>query len=152
MVSPALSHAIMGSLSLSAKLILIIVPLTVAYEFIEKSNWFKKLLKALHFLLKPMGFSEEASVSMLVGIFLGIAYGSGILITQSEKKKLTPMDAILTAVFLSMCHAVIEDTLVFVAIGANGFYIIAFRLVIAVAMAYLFFKYLSPKFSKEKQC
>ncbi len=145
-INPAnIEHAILGSISLSVKLILIIVPLTVAYEFLEKSNWFKKALKTMHVFLKPLGFSEEASVSMLVGIFLGIAYGSGILIAQSEKNRLSSMDIVLTAVFLSMCHAVIEDTLLFVAIGANGIYIILFRLIIAIALAYMFFRYLSSK-------
>ncbi len=143
-----LKHAIFGSLKLSLKLILIIVPLMVAYEFLESSKTFKRILDGLHFLLKPLGFSKQASISMLAGIFLGVTYGSGVLLAQSEKKVLSEMDALLTAVYLSMCHAVIEDTLVFVAIGGNGFYILGTRIVIATVITFIFYRYLKGKLSK----
>jgi len=138
-------HALIGSLKLSLKLILIIVPLMIAYEFLENSKIFKKILEFLYIFIKPLGFSKQASVSMLTGIFLGITYGSGILIAQSEKKKLKNIDIILTAVFLSMCHAVIEDTLVFVAIGGNGFYMLGTRIIIAFIVTYMFYGYLKKK-------
>ncbi len=141
-------HALIGSLKLSLKLIFIIVPLMIAYEFLENSKLFKKILEFLYIFIKPLGFSKQASVSMLTGIFLGITYGSGILIAQSEKKKLENIDIILTAVFLSMCHAVIEDTLVFVAIGGNGFYMLGTRIVIAFIVTYLFYSYLKKKLYK----
>ncbi len=138
-------HAVEGSLRLSIKLILIIVPLMVAYEFLENSKIFKKTLDFLYIFIKPLGFSKQASISMLTGIFLGIAYGSGILISQSEQNKLSKLDVVLTAVFLSMCHAVIEDTLVFVAIGGNGFYILGTRIIIAGIMTYAFYRYFKYK-------
>ncbi len=143
-----LKHAVFGSLKLSLRLILIIVPLMVAYEFLENSKTFKKILDGLHFLLKPLGFSKQASISMLAGIFLGVTYGSGVLLAQSEKKVLSEMDAVLTAVYLSMCHAVIEDTLVFVAIGGNGFYILGTRIVIATVITFIFYRYLKVKLAK----
>ncbi len=143
-----LKHAVFGSLKLSLRLILIIVPLMVAYEFLENSKTFKKILDGLHFLLKPLGFSKQASISMLAGIFLGVTYGSGVLLAQSEKKVLSEMDAVLTAVYLSMCHAVIEDTLVFVAIGGNGFYILGTRIFIATVITFIFYRYLKVKLAK----
>lgn len=141
-------HALLGSLKLSIKLILIIVPLMVVYEFLQSSKTFKKILDALHFLLKPLGFSKHASVSMLAGIFLGVTYGSGVLLAQSEKKILTKMDILLTAVYLSMCHAVIEDTLVFVAVGGNGFYILGTRIIIATIVTFMFYRHFKGKLDK----
>ncbi len=141
-------HTILGSLKLSIKLILIIVPLMVIYEFLQSSKTFKKILDTLHFLLKPLGFSKHASVSMLAGIFLGVTYGSGVLLAQSEKNILTKMDIVLTAVYLSMCHAVIEDTLVFVAVGGNGFYILGTRIVIATVVTFMFYRYFKGKLDK----
>ncbi len=145
MDSSILVHSVEGSIRLSIKLIFIIVLLMVAYEFLENSKAFKKILDFLYIFIKPLGFSKQASISMLTGIFLGIAYGSGILISQSEQKKLSRLDVMLTAIFLSMCHAVIEDTLIFVAIGGNGFYILGTRIIIAAIMTYIFYKYLKYK-------
>ncbi len=141
-----LIHAIIGSIKLSAKLILIIVPLMVVYEFLENSKLFKRILNFLYIFMKPLGFSKEANISMLTGIFLGITYGSGILISQSEQNKINKTDIMLTAVFLSMCHAVIEDTLIFVAIGGNGFFMLGTRLIIAGIVTYAFYRYIKLKF------
>lgn len=141
-------HAIISSLKLSIKLIFIIVPLMVIYEFLQNSKTFKKILNTLYFVLKPLGFSKHASVSMLTGIFLGITYGSGILLSQSEKGMLTKMDIALTAVYLSMCHAVLEDTLIFIAIGGNGFYILGTRIVIATIVTFMFYRYFKGKLNK----
>ncbi len=143
-----LLHSVLGSLNLSVKLILIIVPLMISYEFLENSKIFKKILNFLYLFIKPMGFSKNASISMLTGIFLGITYGSGILIAQSSKNRITKLDAALTAIFLSMCHAVIEDTLIFVAIGGNGAYMLITRIIIATLITYILYKYMSSKISQ----
>ncbi|WDC83666.1 hypothetical protein PL321_13860 [Caloramator sp. mosi_1] len=42
------------------------------------------------------------------------------------------------AVFLGACHAIIEDTLIFVQIGANGWIIFIVRLVAAFIITYIF--------------
>ncbi len=141
-------NAILGSFKLSLRLILIIVPLMIAYEFLSNSKTFKKILDGLHVILKPLGFSKEASISMLTGIFLGVTYGSGILLAQSDKKILSKLDILLTAVYLSMCHAVIEDTLVFVAVGGNGLYILGTRIIIATIFTYIFYRYYRNKLNK----
>jgi len=55
-----------------------------------------------------------------VGIIFGIAYGAGVLIEEARSGRLSWKDIFLINVFLSVCHAVVEDTALFMAVGANG--------------------------------
>jgi hypothetical protein len=79
---------------------------------------------------------------MVVGIVLGIAYGAGILLKNVQEKKMNSKDIALTSYFLAVCHAVFEDTLLFVAVGANGFIIIGVRILLAVILISILNKYI----------
>ncbi len=48
---------------------------------------------------------------------------------------------ILVSMFLACCHAVIEDTLLFVPVGANGWMLLGIRLVVAFVVTALISKY-----------
>ena len=68
----------------------------------------------------------------------GISYGAGVLIPQAQSGELSRKQVFLTALFLCMCHAVIEDTLLFVLVGANAWVVVLTRFVAAMAIVYLF--------------
>ena len=123
-------HAVL----LSLKMIVIIVGVMVAYELFEKSNLYEKTQMIVNKPLKKIGFGTNSSVTMVVGIILGIAYGAGILIKNATTGKMTTREIILSCLFLSLCHAVFEDTLIFVAVGANGFIILGIRIFLAIVI------------------
>lgn len=132
-----------NALLLCLKLTLIIVTLMIIYEFYENSKLYKLSQSVLN---KPFGFigiKSNASITMIVGLVLGIAYGAGILIKNAISGNMTQKEIILTSIFLSVCHAVFEDTLLFVAVGANGIVIIGVRIILAFIIILLLNKYLS---------
>ena len=126
----SLGHAVL----LSFKMIIIIVGVMIAYEIFEQSNLYEKTQMILNKPLKKIGFGPNSSVTMAVGIILGIAYGAGILIRNATTGKMTTKEIILSCLFLSLCHAVFEDTLIFVAVGANGFIILGVRIFLAIVI------------------
>ncbi len=125
-------HSLTGALYLTLKLSAIIIVLTIVYEIYENSKLYRTAKQLIGVPLKKLGISSNASITMITGLLLGIAYGSAILIKDSMESKMSYTDIILSAVFLSICHAVIEDTLIFVAIGANGFILLASRTALAL--------------------
>lgn len=137
-----ITQSITGACLLSLKILVIITFLLIVYEFYENSrfyNWTKKILD------KPMqkiGISPNASITMVIGLVLGIAYGAGILLKNVKEQKMDTKDIALTSYFLAVCHAVFEDTLLFVAVGANGFIIIGVRLLLAAILIFLLNKYI----------
>ena len=128
--------------TLTIKMIFVIVVVMICYEILQNSAFYKKIENVFNKPLKKIGFTANSSITMVVGIILGIAYGAGILIQNAESGKMGGKDIILSCLFLSVCHAVFEDTLIFVAVGANGFVILSVRIILAFIIIGFLNKYL----------
>lgn len=126
-----------GAIFLSLKLLLIIVPLMVFYEFMKQITFFKKGGKVLDYLMRKVGLSSRAAIPLFTGIFLGIAYGAGIIIQESREGSLDKGEIFLLGLFLVTCHAVVEDTLIFVIIGGNGWWILGPRIILALTLTFI---------------
>ena len=133
----ALLTAIQGALLLGGKLMLIIVPVVVIFEVLRHMPVFRRAGNAVEPMMRGMGLTRDAAVPLFTGIFLGIAYGAGIIIRVSREKKLPKRELFLIGLFIATCHAVIEDILIFVAIGGNGWIMLGMRVVLAVVITAL---------------
>lgn len=129
--------SISSAFMLSIKLFFVIVVLMIIYEFYERSKLFELTKKYAKTPIEMIGISTNASITMIVGFILGITYGAGILIKNAMENKMSYKDTMLSAIFLSICHAVIEDTLIFVAVGANGIVLFGIRFIMAVGVIIL---------------
>ncbi len=67
---------------------------------------------------------------------MGIVFGSGVIISIANDGTLTKRDLIIVLVFLGICHSIIEDTLIFAALGANWWVMISCRFVLAALAAF----------------
>jgi len=128
----ALLTAVGGALLLAGKLTLIVVPLVMLFELLRHLAVFRRTGRAVEPLMRGMGLTPAAAVPLFTGIFLGIAYGAGIIIKVARERQLPPKELFLMGLFLATCHAVVEDTLIFVAIGGNGWQMLGIRIVLAV--------------------
>jgi len=130
----ALLPALLGALKLSAKLLLIVVPLVTVFEVLRYHPFFRRAGRAVEPMMRGMGLSPQAAVPLFTGIFLGIAYGAGIIIRVAQEQRLPKRELFLMGLFLATCHAVVEDTLIFVVIGGNGWIMLGVRLLIAFGL------------------
>ncbi|MDT8424047.1 MAG: nucleoside recognition domain-containing protein [Desulfuromonadales bacterium] len=124
--------ALGAALLLAGKLALIIIPLVTLFEVMRYLPFFRRAGKLSDPLMHGMGLSRDAALPLFTGIFLGIAYGAGIIIRVAQEKQLPKRELFLMGLFLATCHAVIEDTLIFVAIGGNGWQMLGIRVLLAV--------------------
>jgi len=130
-------EALWGACRLSGKLILIIVPLVTLFEVLRYLPAFRRAGSVTDPLMKGMGLTRDAAVPLFTGIFLGIAYGAGIIIRVARQKELPAREVFLMGLFLGTCHSVVEDILIFMAIGGNGAVILGVRLGIAIILTAL---------------
>ncbi len=130
---PLVSEFVHGSFSLLSRVFLIVIPIMVVLELFEGSRPFRALARAWTRLMKPLGMNEEIAVPTLVGFLFGIAYGSGVIIRETRRREVGRRQVFLMSVFLSQVHAIVEDTLVFVAIGASAVWLVPYRLAWAAA-------------------
>ena len=133
----ALLPALAGALRLSAKLILIIVPLVTLFEVLRYLPAFRKAGNLVEPVMRGVGLTRDSAVPLFTGIFLGIAYGAGIIVRVAQQKKLPDRELFLTGLFLATCHSVVEDILIFMVIGGSGIAILGVRMGLAVLLTAL---------------
>jgi len=127
--------ALKDSLVLTLKLFVIILPLTISYEYLKHRQ---KDIEKRRFSF--IGISHNGLVPLVTGIIIGLTYGAGIIIHSIRTSNISKKEAFLILLFLSVCHAIIEDTLIFVIIGANIFVLIGFRFALAIILTWLVWK------------
>lgn len=136
-MSGPLAASLLGAARLSGKLVLIIVPLVTLFELLRHHSAFRRAGKAVDPLMRGVGLTRDAAVPLFTGIFLGIAYGAGIIIRVAQEKRLPKRELFLMGLFLATCHAVVEDTLIFVVIGGSLPVMLGARLFLALLLTSL---------------
>jgi hypothetical protein len=121
-----------GLFSLLLKVFVIVVPLMVILELSREFKALDKMISAVHPVARRVGFKRDSIYPLLAGIIFGISYGGGVLISESNSGRIGHRQRFLVALFLGMCHAIFEDTLLFMSQGANGFIIILSRVILAI--------------------
>ncbi len=129
--------------------LLIIASLTLLIRVLR----FIGVEKVIHWMLSPilraLGIGIKAANIMIVGLTLGLSFGGGLLIKEARSGRIEAKDIFLTMAFLSLCHSLIEDTLLILLLGADvvaALWVrLAFTLVVIILLA-RFANYLSePK-------
>ena len=131
------------------KLILIVILVVVVIEVLKAIKVLDFLNKILYFITKPLGISKSASMPLLVGFLAGITYGAGAIIASYNNGDMNKKDVILVSTFLCLCHAILEDTLLFASIGAIGIVIALIRFIVAVVVT-LIVNIIYEKINKNK--
>lgn len=129
-----IKEGITGSLSYVFNIALIIIPLMIVMQFLKDLKILDKLSNYMEPIARVLGISKKSTFPLLIGLLLGLAYGAGVIINSAKESDLSKRDLYLVIIFLVACHSVIEDTLIFVALGANGWLLLGVRLVIAFVL------------------
>ena len=95
------------------------------------------LLVPLMPVLRMLGLSEHAAPLTIVGMTLGITYGGGLIIKEAKSGRLSSRDVFFSLALLSLCHSLIEDTLLMVAIGAHLWTVLVARILFGLAVVFL---------------
>jgi hypothetical protein len=114
----------------------IIIPLMVVLALLTDSRLLDRGVGFIQPLMQRLNLSNRVAFPLLAGLFLGIVFGSGVIISFANDGTLTKRDLILVLVFLGICHSIIEDTLIFAALGANWWVMISCRFVLAALAAF----------------
>lgn len=115
----------------------IIITVMVILEIAREMRLLDRFSSKVTPFLRLFGMSGEASLPLLVGGVFGLAYGAGVIIESASSGRITWRDLFLVNIFLSVCHAVIEDTALFLAVGADPLVILGGRFLMAVLITFL---------------
>lgn len=115
----------------------VIIPIMVLLEIARDLQLLDRFSGKIAPLMKLFGISPGAAFPLFAGFIFGIAYGAGVLIEEANSGRLSRRDMFIVFVFLSICHAIIEDTALFLAVGADPLVILGGRLAMAIVITYL---------------
>ncbi|HMO44793.1 MAG TPA: hypothetical protein PKB14_02035 [Rubrivivax sp.] len=112
----------------------IIAVLVVVLDALERLGITRWLTRRLAPVLRLTGLTEQAAPLTTIGLLLGLAYGGALIIEASEREKYDRRTLLLALCWLSLFHAVLEDTLLIAALGADLWIILALRGLVTLAI------------------
>lgn len=118
----------------------VIIPLMLVMEIFKD---LKLIDKISNFIKPATGFftiSEKSGISLIIGTVFGLLFGAGAIIQSTKEHDVDNRSVFLVCMFLSLCHAVIEDTVVFGPIGGNYVAILGSRIIAAVFTTFVLSK------------
>lgn len=116
------------------QLALIVIPLMIAVQYLKDRNYLDKMSRGLAPFTKAIGVKPNASMTLVAGLLIGLAYGAGVMIQSVEEDGVEKRDLTLSFIFLMACHAVIEDTLLFLPLGIPIWPLLIIRLLTAFVL------------------
>lgn len=122
-------HATAFSLALTFA---IIVGLLVLLDLLERSGITPRITAALTPLLKFSGLESRAAPVTTVGVLLGLSYGGALIIDEAERQQFPARTRFLALSWLSLSHALIEDTALLVALGADLWVVLVGRVLVTL--------------------
>jgi hypothetical protein len=131
-VPTVLMEAIFQTVRVMGLVFAIVIPLTTIFEVLKRRKFLDKISNRFSNSMKWFNLPGKAAFPILAGMFMGVVYGSGVLYKQKKEKMLSDRDFTIVCTILLMCHSLIEDTLLFVAVGASFLWIFGFRIFFTV--------------------
>lgn len=119
------------------QLAIIVIPLMVGIQFLKDLKWLDLFSKWMAPVTRGLGMKENTSTTLVAGLLLGLAYGAGVMIQAVKEDGVDKKDVTLAFIFLVACHAVIEDTLIFIPLGIPVLPLLLIRLCTAILLTLL---------------
>ncbi len=126
-----------GILHLCIKIMILITLLMILQRILEEFGITRFLSHILKYPLMLLGVPHQAAFLWIVANTLGLAYGSGVIMDHVKRGKISPANVKLLNYHVAISHSLLEDTLLFVAIGVSAWWITIPRLVFAAVIVWL---------------
>ncbi|HLR65688.1 nucleoside recognition domain-containing protein [Virgibacillus alimentarius] len=127
-------QAIQTALFAVIQLALIVIILMIVMQFLREKGWLIKISDAFAPVTKILGMEKNTSLTLVAGLTIGLAYGAGVMIQAVKEDGVSKKDTFLALLFLVACHAVVEDTVIFIPLGIPVWPLLLIRLVTAMLL------------------
>ncbi len=114
--------------------LIIIVVLVVVLDGLDRLGLTKRFTAALMPLLRMSGLEAQVAPVTTVGVLLGLTYGGALIIEESSKHSFSARTRFLALSWLSLSHALIEDTLLMLALGADIWVVLVGRVLLTMGL------------------
>jgi hypothetical protein len=116
------------------QLAMIVIPLMVGIQILKDKKWLAVFSGWMAPVTRALGMKENTSTTLAAGLLFGLAYGAGVMIQAVKEDGVSQKDVTLAFIFLVACHAVVEDTLIFLPLGIPVLPLLLIRLGVAIVL------------------
>ncbi|MFW6313656.1 MAG: transporter [Spirochaetota bacterium] len=125
-----------SSLLLVARVALILFALMIGERLLQELGVVRWLGKRLGPMMRLLGLPEGTAFLWVVSNTLGLTYGAGVLKREVEEGEIPRDHGDLLNHHVAISHSLLEDTLLFVALGVPAFWITVPRVVLAIVVVW----------------
>ncbi|MFU1914985.1 nucleoside recognition domain-containing protein [Bordetella avium] len=120
------------SLALTFVVITVLLVLLVLLDIMDRSGLTRALRRGLTPVLRWSGLEPQVAPVTMLGVLLGLSYGGALIIEEAQRQQFSARTRFLALSWLSLSHSLIEDTLLLVAVGANGWIVLLGRVLLTL--------------------
>lgn len=121
----------------------ILFALLVAIDALKRFGIFEWLVKAVSPLCRHLGIEPRLAPITVIGMLLGLSYGSGLLIDELRGETFESAQLLPPLAFLSINHGLIEDTSVMVLLGSTLWIVLVGRFVFACLVVWILSRFVA---------
>ena len=125
-----------ATLILVAKIGVIVLIIMIAQRLLEEFRVMGVLSRVFAPLMRVFGLSRESSFLWIIINVVGYAYGAGVIEEQIESGRMKRTDGDLFNHHAAICHSLLEDTALYMALGVPMFWITVPRIVLAIVVVW----------------
>lgn len=132
-------------LPLAAKIFVFVSLLNILQGILREFKLIDYLMVPLRPLMTFMGIPRSTTFLWIVANTLGLAYGGMVMYDELQKGIITNKEANLFNTSVAITHSLLEDSLLFVALGVGFWWVLIPRFVLSVFATWLhvgYFKYI----------
>jgi hypothetical protein len=123
---------VLGELKNYAVIFLIIFALLLVMKILKVLGIIDLIARGLSPFLKFLGIGSEVTSIAIIGLTLGVVYGGALIINESRTKKIDKRDIFYCLLLMGLCHSLVEDTILMLALGSDISGVLVFRIIISL--------------------
>ena len=118
-------------------IVVVLITILEILKLIGVESFLKKILVPP---LRFFGISESAMNIIIVGMTIGLQFGGGILIKEVNSGRIDKQSVFLSVLLINLVHAVIEDSLLILAVGGHYSGVFFARIIFGLLISLLMLK------------
>ncbi len=134
---PMLGAWALSTLLLTVKIVVIVFVIMIGQKLLAEFRVMDLLSRFFAPLMRLFGLPASSSFLWIVINVVGYSYGAGIIVKEIEEGRMKPQDADLFNHHAGICHSLLEDTALYLAVGIPFLWLTLPRIVLAVAIVWL---------------
>jgi hypothetical protein len=136
------------TLRLAVKIFFIIFVIMILMEILKRTGWVHTIVKICAPFLRLMGLAPKVGLLWMTAVIFGLAYGGAVIVEETRNGDLSRAELETLHLSIGINHSMVEDPILFMALGLSAFWLYIPRLIMAIVtvrLLNLWYRLTGPK-------